>query len=566
MKNNKMTLFYILKLKTSDIMSNNLYIKTTFKEARKNAKIISVGDNQVLKFIRNIKDESLEEIKEKVDYLNKNKKELMEQKEINISKIIEIQNEINDILFVPDLIFIKTDTTKKDYKYIARNHFKVEIEVNNKVYIHEYKRLCAGAGQLRQNSATFVNAELYDMLIQIMMCGLTKKSIGKINLAKFGAYFALNLSATRQVTTPRICVVPDYEFKLENQKVDWIYTKDDGEMDIETRYIDFQMNAFDGSGMICPRMAEIWQKDLKLDYLPSSFIIRSPWIKGLVSVFDFHKFAKEIAKTETIKDLYGVEYNIEDIDVILTASMFKMFKKFQSFQEYMYYHQKYHHSFGVTRVNKKESDFVTPLNYQYIQSNNFTESSIKELAQPTIDWIFKTLSGNPLYVYLFLIGLHENDSVEQIEKSLDFNISKCLLYNHEILKDPYVLEKIYSLIKKKINLAKIGKIFVEGSYDFQIPDLYAMAEHAFGMEIHGLLPAKCLYSRRWVEKGVTKVSCQRSPLVAPSENQIMNVYCNDECKKWFKYIQWGNVLSIFDLTVISMSDSDRFCHYNWQQL
>lgn len=320
-----MTLFYILKLKTSDIMSNNLYIKTTFKEARKNAKIISVGDNQVLKFIRNIKDESLEQIKEKVDYLNKNKKELMEQKEINTSKIIEIQNEINDTLFIPDLIFIKTDTTKKDYKYIARNHFKVEIEVNGKVYIHEYKRLCAGAGQLRQNSATFVNVELYDMLMQIMMCGLTKKRIGKINLAKFGAYFALNLSATRQVSTPRICVVPDYEFKLENQKVDWIYTKDDGERDIETRYIDFNMNAFDGSGMICPRMAEVWQKDLKLDYLPSSFIIRSPWIKGLVSVFDFHEFAKEIAKTETIKDLYGVEYNIEDIDVILTASQFKMY-------------------------------------------------------------------------------------------------------------------------------------------------------------------------------------------------------------------------------------------------
>lgn len=561
-----MTLFYILKLKTSDIMSNNLYIKTTFKEARKNAKIISVGDNQVLKFIRNIKDESLEEIKEKISNLNELKKSELEQKEINMAKVISLQNEINEILFVPDLLFIKTDTTKKDYKYIARNYFTVEIEINNKIYKTKYKRLCAGAGQLRQNSATFVNVELYDMLVQIMMCGLTKKRIGKINLAKFGAYFALNLSATRQVSTPKICVVSDYEFPLRNQKVDWIYTKDDGEMDIETRYIDFQMNAFDGSGMICPRMAEIWQKDLKLDYLPSSFIIRSPWIKGLVSVFDFHKFAKEIAKTETIKDLYGVEYNVDDIDVILTASQFKMYKKYESFQEYMYYHQKYHHSFGVTRVNKKESDFVTPLNYQYIQSNNFTENSIKELAQPTIDWIFKTLSGNPLYSYLFLIGLHENDSVEDIEKSLDFNIAKCLLYNLDILKDPYVTEKIYSLIKKKINLAKIGKVLVEGSYDFQIPDLYAMAEHSFGMDVRGLLPPKCLYSKRWVNKGVKKVSCQRSPLVAPAENQIMNVYSDEKCNEWFKYIQWGNVLSIFDLTVISMSDSDRFCHYNWQQL
>lgn len=222
----------------------------------------------------------------------------------------------------------------------------------------------------------------------------------------------------------------------------------------------------------------------------------------------------------------------------------------------MFYHQKYHHTFGVTRVNKKVSDFVTPLNYQYIQSNNFTESSIKNLAEPTISWFNKVLSGNPLYVLLLLIGTHEDKSVEDIEVSLDSAVAKCLLYNHDILKDKYVMEKIYKNIEKKINLAKIGKLYVEGSYDFQIPDLYAMAEHAFGLEVHGLLPQKCLYSKRWVKKGSSKVSCQRSPLVAPAENQIMNVYSDDKCKEWFKYIEWGNVLSIFDLTVISMSDSD----------
>lgn len=83
-----------------------------------------------------------------------------------------------------------------------------------------------------------------------------------------------------------------------------------------------------------------------------------------------------------------------------------------------------------------------------------------------------------------------------------------------------------------------------------------MAEHAFGMEVHGLLPAKSLWSRRWVEKGVERVSTQRSPLVAPSENQVMNVYTNEECEKWFKYIRWGNIYSIWDLTIISQSDAD----------
>ena len=112
------------------------------------------------------------------------------------------------------------------------------------------------------------------------------------------------------------------------------------------------------------------------------------------------------------------------------------------------------------------------------------------------------------------------------------------------------------MIDKKVQQAKVGKVFVEGSYEFIIPDLYAMAEHAFGMEVHGLIPAKHLYSKRWVDKGSSVVSIQRSPLVASAENQIENVYNDERCQEWFKYIKHGNILSIFDLTVISMSDAD----------
>lgn len=111
-------------------------------------------------------------------------------------------------------------------------------------------------------------------------------------------------------------------------------------------------------------------------------------------------------------------------------------------------------------------------------------------------------------------------------------------------------------MQKKIDQAKIGKIFVEGSYDFLIPDLYAMAEYAFGMKVNGLLPKKTMYSRRWVEKGAKRVSTQRSPLVAPAENQVMDIYTNKDCDEWFKYIKFGNIYSIWDLTIIAQSDAD----------
>lgn len=555
MSRKKMNLFYVLKLHTSTIMENNGIVELNFKDCKNNGSIISLGDNQVLKFIRRINNKEFD--KEKLDELISIRTKLKNGEKLPSKyNIIDIQNEINDLLYVPEILSIKVDTTKKDYKLLCKNGFTVIMHINNKTYTVKYKRLCAGAGQLRRNSALFVDETKYDMLEQIMMCGLTPASIGKINLAKFSAYYSLYTSATNEVSTPRICVINDYEHILKNQKIDWIYESSPKEYDIESKIMDFNMNAFDGSGMICPEMAEKWMQDLQLDYLPSSFIIRGPWMKGLVSVFDFRKFAKEVAKTDKIKDHWGYEWDINNIDVILTTSQFKMYKKYSSWENYFYHFRKYKHSLSVARVNKKVSDFVTPLNYQYIQSNNFTKDTIKQLAEPTAEWLKSVLNYDPLYVYLLLVGYQKDKDIEDIEKSLDSAIAKALLYNHEILKDEYIRRKIYEIIEKKINQAKIGKIFVEGSYDFIIPDLYAMAEHAFGMEVHGLLPAYSLYSKRWVDKGAKRVSTQRSPLVASAENKVMNVYCDDKCKEWFKYIQWGNIYSIWDTTIISQSDAD----------
>jgi len=550
---NKVNLFYILKINSSDIIANNYSISTDFKSAKNDGKIIAIGDNQVLRFIRTLKEQPFDS--EYIKALYRKRRELINGNSSS-KEIQRVQNEINEKLFVPDLITVKTDTTKKDYKAICRNKFSVSIEINGTVYKTVYKRLCAGAGQLRRNSAFFVNEELYDWLEQIMMCGLSKNKIGKINIAKFNAYYSLYTSAINRVTTPRFVVIPDYEYTLKDQTVDWIFNRENGEPDIETKVIDFNINAFDGSGIISPEMAEKWQKDLNLDYLPSSFITRAPFLKGLLSVFDFKKFAKEIAHRNTIVDIYGTIHNIDEVDAILTKSQFKMAKHYESLEQYNYYFRKYNHIFGVTRVNKKESDFVTPLNYQYIQSNFFTEDTIKELAKPTTDWIDNILKLDLVTIMMLMVGYHDNQSLEEIENGLDNPIAKCLLYNHDILKDDYVRSQIRKTAQKKIDQAKIGKIYVEGSYDFQIPDLYALCEWAFNMPVKGLLPAKTLWSRRWVEKGAKKVSCQRSPLVASAENQVLSVYSNDECNEWFKYIYWGNILNIWDLTAISMSDAD----------
>ena len=554
---NKMQLFYVLKIPTSYIIANNSNINISFDEARKKGFIVSLGDNQLLRFIRKINDRQNPKKEVEELYRKRNRIISYEDSEAGREEIGEIQRKIDELTFVSDIIIIKTDTTRADYKYLCKNGLKITTTVGEKKYVCEYTRLCAGAGQLRRNSAVFVDKTELDKLETIMMCGLTKNKIGKINLAKFNAYFSLYTSAMKQVTKPKICVIDDFEYTLKDQKIAWIFENEKGENDIEVRNMEFEQNGFDGSGIISPQMAKKWAVDMELDYTPASFIIRSAWIKGLVSIFDFKKFAKEVAHTDRIKDLWGEEYDVEDIDVILTKSQFKLWKKYANWREYLYYHAKFDHIFGVARVSKKSNDFYTPLNYQYIQSNNFTEESIKCLADFTIEWIKEVLKGDKLSTMLFLLGEHDDgDEIDKIENECNNYIAKCLIYTDEILNDSYVRNKIGNMMEKKIRQTKIGKLYVEGSYDFAIPDLYALCEHAFGMEVKGLLPAKYSWNKRWVEKGSSVVSMQRSPLVAPSENQLRYISFDERCKEWYKYIYSGMIMSLWDTGMARCSDAD----------
>lgn len=564
-----MTLFHILKLNTSYILANDSKVKLTYQDAMKNNLLVALGDNQLFKIVRGLNNQEnlLNEIKDTKQIIKIIKKQ--DSSKENIKQLELLNKKLILLMFVPDIISIKSDGTKKQYKQICKDMFDVEITIGNETFFRKYKRMCAGAGQLRRNSAIFVNVDLYDKLEEIMLCGLTPKKIKKMNLAKFSAYFALYTSASRIVTTPKFCIVDDYEYTLKNQLVDWVFDDDNGEKQIEERLIDFDINAFDGSGIISPTMAKKWAEDLHCDgYIPSSFIVRAPFVKGCVHVFDFHKFANEVANKTKIKDIYGNEYNVEDIDIILTKSQFKMYKYYNDFSEYLYYFNKYNHVFSVTRVNKKEDDKYTTLNYQYIQTNNFDKESLVNLASYSVNWANKLMNRDYLYNILFLNPSKRwLDNLDNSKDTANDKITKALMLCPNLIYDTYVNNKIKQQIKNKIDKMKIGKVLVEGAYEFLIPDLYALAEHAFGLPVKGLLPADTIWNRRWVEKGSKQVTTHRSPLVAPSENRILNVYNNDDCIKWYEHIKSGNMYNIWDMTAIAQSDADKIsCPKIWQHI
>ena len=162
---------------------------------------------------------------------------------------------------------------------------------------------------------------------------------------------------------------------------------------------------------------------------------------------------------------------------------------------------------------------------------------------------------------LYLLGCHETDkSIDEIENETGMNIVKALMYDENILKDKYVRDRIYKSIHNKINQIKIGKLLVEGSYEFAIVDPYMFCEYVFcdnDTDIPvGLLKKGQLWQKRWVDKGSKEVALMRSPLVSPNENQILEVYTNENCDDWFSTIKSGVILNGWDTTLMRASDGD----------
>lgn len=550
----KLQQYNVFKITTSRLLESNFKIDDfTVAQARLNGELVQIGDNQVFRMIRKVKNIDVDYKKLNTLVKERNKIKREKSSDENSTLIANKQKSIDDILFVPDIVNVKVDD-KQVYKQICKEGF----EING----IRFQRFCSGAGQSRRNTASFANEEIKEELDRKLNCGL---KVDKINVAKYNAYFGLYMSATYPVRTPRVCLINDCEDYNLIKTVDWIEdteTIKDGKKSFkrtmhEKNDFEFIPNMWDGQGLISTQMAELWQKDLELDYLPSQFGIRSSFIKGMLVTFDIHKFGSDVAKESTITDYFGETWNLKDIDVLLSVSQFKMYKHYKSWEEFTQLQEHHGHTWGITKVNPKVDNNMSLLNYQYIQTLDLNKDKIKSLIKPTVDWIEKICSGDKLHTLLFLLGNTKNsDTLAQIFDRTNSNFVKAILYEAKLLNDPYIKKKLYDGISSKIQNAKIGRLWANGNYQAMISCPYGQAQWAFGLPVTGLLKEFEHYSNFWNERDVNKVDACRSPMVDFHEHNVLNFIKNETTEEWYKYIKSGIIYNVWGVDTIRHSDSD----------
>lgn len=503
-----------------------------------------MADSNTLRFIDDINhlydaDERAADIQRKIRILQK-----QETTRVNRKEIRRLYSELDEVQFKPDYMCLIIDKIEH-YDKACKDGFYIN-------GIH-YERLLGTNGGVKNSTIVFVSSRIAPELKRRLENGrdLSKPLVP----AKFESYKALSCSGSTPVSLPHgICVVPDC---VTHFKSNVIYINDETSDEPIMEYREnepVELIDSDGYGLMLPSLAERWSQELGLDYVMSGANTRFSWEKGMVFCFDFLEFADKVAGTRLIKDAWGNEVDLSNIELILTTSQLKLWDSYKSFDDYLDNCLKNGYTFGIPKVCPKELENERYLNYQFIQSFQLTDEQIEELIQPTIQEIKDILGLDYKKSILFLKGMFLNENnLWKVEN--DF--AKALMVDPEMINDPFVRNRIYQMIRKRIKDAKVGVIKVSGNYSIISGDPYSLCQSIFGMEVTGLLKAGELYNKYWIDKGADYVSCFRAPMTCHNNICKLKVANTEDMQHWYRYMTTCTILNSWDTTTHATNGADK---------
>lgn len=387
-----------------------------------------------------------------------------------------------------------------------------------------YVFFSASAGQIRTKKFVAIKESAFSSCMNQLTCGLSADTInasGGVNINKYLAYLALCNSATTPWTDfdiDKTIVIDDFETEVPGT-VDFI---DDKTYKIERKDMRCKITHTDGCGLILPRLSQ------------RNFMVRAPWIKGLLTPFAFDKFIMAANSDDPsvnhglITDIYGQEHDIlnEDIEVIFTKSQVKMAKYYENWSQYQENFKKYACSAGKCN---EEPDFVedATFNYQMLQTlTSMTDDELSAVCEKTNRKLRDMASDRRTMLHVFGATKPEDDMNAY---------QKCLAYYPELLQDPYSREVLRDL-KNSIEFHALGgRLDIDGKYLFLIPDVYAACQHWFlGIaQPTGLLQNGEVSCRAYEQH--EKVDALRSPHLYMEHAVRRNVYGDKpELRQWLQ--------------------------------
>ncbi len=450
---------------------------------------------------------------------------------------------LDEVQFKPDYLCLVIDRPS-DYRRACKG-----FSINGV----RYKRLLGTNGGIKASTIVFVSDRLCGELRRRIENGRDQNK--PMVAAKLEAYKALSCSASTPVSMPKgILIVPDCETTFRS---DIIHLTDEngGEPTMEERSDqEVMLDASDGFGLMLPALAQRWSEELRLGYCMSGGNTRFAYEKGMVFQFDFLEFVDQVAGEQyLVKDAWGDEKDIRDVELILTTSMVKLWDSYDSCEDYVQKSVENGYSFCITKTCPEELENERNLNYQFIQSYGLSDEDIEALIAPTMAEFKDVLSDDPMKTVLFFRG--KGLTPENAARS-EPDIAKAMMIDRRVLNDPFVQAEIYDTLRNRIDEAKVGVLRVHGNYSIASGDPYALCQSIWGLPVTGLLRAGEIYNRYWAENGAERLVCFRAPMTCSNNIRAVDPVRREDAAHWYQYMRTCTVFNAWDTAASALNGMD----------
>lgn len=534
---------FIYKISANKLKKNKWKLDLPLSDARENKEVVSLANEQVFRWLNEIDgitdvDTKVSEIRQEIKRLRRENNSLQNRKRIK-----ELYENLDKLQFNPHIVMVEFENSK-EYKRACKG-FKINDT--------EYARLLGTTGGIKNSTILFIDRSYSDEIHRRIDNGRNKNI--PLVPAKLEAYSSLTCSSTTPVSMPNgILVVKDCETDFYEDVISLKFLDTE---EPEMEYLKNQkiaLNDSDGYGLMLPSLAKRWSEELGLDYVVSGVNTRLSFEKGMVFTFDFIDFADKVAHNFIVKDAWGNDVDVRNVELILTTSQLKLWNSYNSIEHYLQCCKDNHYDFGITKTCPKTLEAERRLNYQFIQSYHLTDDQIKELCQPTIEHFRNILSDDWRKALLFACGkgLDENQVLK-----MDSNSFKGIMACPDLFNDVCIRKQIWSMLRVRKDDAKIGCLYVKGNYSILCGDPYSLCQSIFGLKVTGLLEAGQIYNKFWVDDGSQYVACFRAPMTCHNNIKKMEVVSNDESNYWYKYMTTCTIFNSWDSTAHALNGADK---------
>lgn len=411
-----------------------------------------------------------------------------------------------------------------------------------------YKFYSSSAGQIRNKKLLMIKESTWNKIANTLMCGLTIDKINNsehqgCNINKFLAYLALSNSATdvwESFDIDKAIVIDDFKTEVSG-KVDYIDKKlnEAGIFELHKpieKQMKINIEHSDGCGWVLPSESK------------KNFMVRLPWVKGLMTPVDYLTFCKEHNDGNyKIIDIYGKEWDLleDDIRYIFSKSQFKMWKYYSNWQEYKDNFVKYDCHASICNIEPDSKDFKNKsFNYQMWQTlTDIKDEEIEHFTNPIVEFISKAYVDRNTMLEIMGVNNKNKSYMQEI-----------LSFYPELLNDFHFKNELSESINSYKKDAKAGKFKIKAKNTYFIPDVFAWMEYSLKGDKNpkGLLKSGEVSC--YLYKKEPKLLVNRSPHLY-REHGVKNNVINKEINKWF--ITNGVYTSSHDLiSKLLMFDND----------